>query len=559
MGRLRASLFLLSSLSLAFLPLPAAALPLSTDSRWIVDETGRRVKLACVNWASHLETVVAEGLSKQPLDLISKQIGSMGFNCVRLTWPLFLATNESLANLTVRKSFTRLGLTESLAGFQANNPSLIDLSLIDACQAVVSSLASNNVMVILDNHISKPGWCCDNNDGSGFFGDQYFNPDLWIRGLTKMATMFNDTPNVVGMSLRNELRGNKSNVNDWYRYMQKGAEAVHAANPNVLVILSGLSYDKDLSFLLQRPVDLTFTGKLVFEVHWYSFSDGYAWGTGNANQVCGQVVGNLMRRAGFLVEQMGYPLFVSEFGVDQRGISVNDNRYLNCFLGVAAELDLEWALWTLAGSYYLREGGIGVDETYGVLNWNWCDARNFSFLDRISAIQAPFRGPGLSEAKPHKVIFHPLTGLCVLRKSLTDPLKLGPCSESDAWNYSPRKTLTVKGTYFCLRTDGLGKPAKLSIFCSDNASTWEAISDSKMHLSSQLADGTTVCLDVDPGTNIIITNTCKCLSRGNTCEPGSQWFKIIDSTRSIGGTTSFTRFNSVLDFFGKNILGGLIV
>ncbi|KAG5521998.1 hypothetical protein RHGRI_034271 [Rhododendron griersonianum] len=558
MGRLL-SLVFLSSFSLALLLSPAAALPLSTDSRWIVDETGRRVKLACVNWASHLEAVVAEGLSKQPVDLISKQIGSMGFNCVRLTWPLFLATNESLANLTVRKSFTRLGLIESVAGFQANNPSLIDLSLINAYQTVVSSLANNNVMVIIDNHISKPGWCCSNDDGSGFFGDQYFNPDLWIRGLTRMATMFKDTPNVVGMSLRNELRGNKSNVDDWYRYMQKGAEAVHAANPNVLIILSGLSYAKDLSFLLQRPVNLTFAGKLVFEVHWYSFSDAYAWGTGNPNQVCAQIVGNLMRRAGFVVDQLGYPLFVSEFGVDQRGVSVNDNRYLDCFMGVAAEMDWEWALWTLAGSYYLREGGIGSDETYGILNWNWCEARNSSFLDRISAIQSPFRGPGLSEAKLHKVIFHPLTGLCVLRKSLLEPLKLGPCAGSDAWTYSQQKTLTVKGTYFCLKADGLGKPAKLSIFCSDNTSKWEQISDSKMHLSSQLDNGTMVCLDVDPETNIIVTNTCKCLSRGNTCEPGSQWFKIVDSTMSIGATTSFNRLNSMLDFFGKNILGVFIV
>lgn len=141
MGRLL-SVFFLSSFSLALLLSPAAALPLSTDSRWIVDETGRRVKLACVNWASHLEAVVAEGLSKQPVDLISKQIGSMGFNCVRLTWPLFLATNESLANLTVRKSFTRLGLIESVAGFQANNPSLIDLSLINAYQVRIFPIFS---------------------------------------------------------------------------------------------------------------------------------------------------------------------------------------------------------------------------------------------------------------------------------------------------------------------------------------------------------------------------------------------------------------------------------
>lgn len=111
-----------------------AASPLYTDSRWIVDEGGQRVKLACVNWVSHLEAVVAEGLSKQPLDAISKRIKSMGFNCVRLTWPLFLATNESLASLTVRKSFQSLGLSESVVGIQAKNPSIVDLPLIQAFQ-----------------------------------------------------------------------------------------------------------------------------------------------------------------------------------------------------------------------------------------------------------------------------------------------------------------------------------------------------------------------------------------------------------------------------------------
>lgn len=110
------------------------ALPLSTNSRWIVDETGQRVKLSCVNWVSHLEPMVAEGLSKQPVDAISKRIVSMGFNCVRLTWPLFLVTNGSLTSLTVRNSLQSLGLVEAIAGFQANNPSMLDLSLISAYQ-----------------------------------------------------------------------------------------------------------------------------------------------------------------------------------------------------------------------------------------------------------------------------------------------------------------------------------------------------------------------------------------------------------------------------------------
>ncbi|XP_021653492.2 glycosyl hydrolase 5 family protein [Hevea brasiliensis] len=526
-------------------PKQAAALPLSTSSRWIVDENGKRVKLACVNWVSHLEVVVAEGLSKQPMDEIAKKIVSMGFNCVRLTWPIFLVTNDTYASLTVRQSFQGFGLLESISGIQANNPSIIDLPLIKAYQAVVSSLGVHNVMVILDNHISKPGWCCSNFDGNGFFGDTYFNPDQWIKGLTQMATIFNGVPNVVGMSLRNELRGQKQNVNDWYRYMEKGAEAVHSANPDILVILSGLNYDKDLSFLLNRPVNLTFSGKIVVEVHWYAFSDGQAWKNGNSNQVCGRVVSNMMRVSGFLLVQ-GWPLFVSEFGVDQRGTNVNDNRYLGCFLGVAAELDLDWALWTLAGSYYLREGVIGSNEFYGVLNWNWCDIRNSSFLQQISALQSPFQGPGLSDTNLHKVIFHPSTGLCVQRKSMIEPLRLGPCNDSDAWRYTPQKTLSIKGTYFCLQADELGKPAKLGVICTDSNSKWDIISDSKMHLSSKIANGTAICLDVDSN-NTIVINTCKCLSRDNNCDPGSQWFKLVNSTRSSTMAKPTIRMSSILD------------
>ncbi|KAF3431158.1 hypothetical protein FNV43_RR25888 [Rhamnella rubrinervis] len=510
-------------------------LPLSTSSRWIVDEAGQRVKLACLNWVAHLDAVVAEGLSKQPLDVISNRILSMGFNCVRLTWPIYLATNHSLASLTVRKSFQNLGLRESIAGIQANNPSIIDLPLIKAFQAitlfaVVSNLGDNNVMVILDNHISKPGWCCGKTDGNGFFGDKYFNPDLWIKGLTRMATLFNGVTNVVGMSLRNELRGRNQNVNDWYRYMQRGAKAVHSANPNILVILSGLSFDTDLSFLRHNPVNLTLPGKLVYEAHWYSFSDKKAWAIENPNRVCGRLTNNMMNLTGFLVG-LGRPLFMSEFGVDMRGTSMSDNRYSNCLLALAAELDLDWALWTLVGSYYYREGIIGLNEAYGVLQWNWCQTRNSSILQRITALQSPFRGPGVSKTRPYKVIFHPLTGLCVLRRTLLGPLTLGPCTESEAWIYTPENNLRLRGTYFCLRANAFGKPsAELGVFCLGSNSKWEMISDSKMHISSRTSNASVVCLDVDSKNNIV-TNTCKCLSRDGMCDPASQWFKLVDSAR----------------------------
>ncbi|KAL6547428.1 hypothetical protein OROMI_023149 [Orobanche minor] len=531
-----------------------AAQPLHTNSRWIVDESGQRVKLSCVNWPSHLDVVVAEGLSKQPVDEISGGIINMGFNCVRYTWPLFLFTNDTLASTSVRQSFSNLGLFESIAGFQTNNPSIIDLSLINAYKAVVASLVKKNVLIILDNHLSMPGWCCRPYDDNGFFGDRYFDPDVWLKGLTKVATTFKDTKNVVGMSLRNELRGPKQNVNDWYRYMQKGAEAVHAANPNVLVILSGLQFSSDLSFLRNKPINLSFSNKLVFELHWFAFADGQAWQAGNLNQVCAQKVSDIKNKAGFLLDQ-GHPLFLSEFGFDMRGINVNDNRFVNCLMGWAAELDIDWGWWALAGSYYIREGKFGLDETYGVLNWNWCGIRNQTMLQKISALQYPFTGPGYTEAHLHKLLFHPMTGLCVKTESFFEPLVLGPCSEAEAWKYNtPQETLTIKGTYFCLQADDIGQPAILSYFCSGNDSQWEAISDSKMHLSSKLEDGTSVCLDIDSDNNIV-TNNCKCLDRDSKCDPASQWFKIINSTRYGTQNDNQLEIRPIVKLSAKSFLG----
>lgn len=183
-----------------------------------------------------------------------------------------------------------------------------------------------------------------------------------------------------------------SSLPSWDRYMQDGAEAVHSANPDLLVIASGLHYDSDFSFLVDRPMNLTFSRKLVFELHWYSFtSERGAWEKANTNEVCGDMIDDIMTRAGFLLEQ-GYPLFVSEFGGDQSGNSVDDNRYLNCFLGLAAELDFDWALWTVVGSYYLRHGKIGLDEPYGVLDANFSGVRNPGFLQRISVLQGAFQG-----------------------------------------------------------------------------------------------------------------------------------------------------------------------
>lgn len=176
-----------------------------------------------------------------------------------------------------------------------------------------------------------------------------------------------------------------------YRYMISGAETIHKVNPKVLVIFSGMDFDKDLSFLDPNRVRLSFEKKLVFEVHWYGFNNADQWNNGNLNQVCSKISNNLMKNAGFLLDN-GFPLFMSEFGIDQRGGNTADNRYLTCFLAFAIELDIEWAIWTLHASYYIRDGIPDMEEDYSVLSYDWASPRNVTILRILSSIQVPYIG-----------------------------------------------------------------------------------------------------------------------------------------------------------------------
>ncbi|XP_077224901.1 uncharacterized protein LOC143858150 [Tasmannia lanceolata] len=153
-------------------------------------------------------------------------------------------------------------------------------------------------------------------------------------------------------------------------------------------------------------------------------------------------------------------------------------------------------------------------------------------LISIAAIASMFLqvGPAFSQnSRPFQQIFHPPTGLCVLRETYDKPLKLGPCAQSERWSYTPQKILTIKGTYFCLQAVDSSKPAKLGITCTDPGSKWDRISDSKNHLMTTLANGNSVCLDVD-STNTIITNSCKCQSGNRVCDSATQWFEIVTTT-----------------------------
>ena len=391
---------------------------LSTNSRWIVDSKGDRYKLRCVNWAGHLEANVPEGLQHKPVAYIAEWIAKAGFNCVRLTYSIDMALSPSTP---VSESFSNAGVVSGVGAAAMDglygaavqqNPFLANASTLDTYGAVVDALGAAGVNVILDNHVSKAQWCCNLTDGNGWWdtapiyvaaNSQWFNTTNWLAGLAAMATFAQAHPSVVGMSLRNEMRAwpllqDNNNHADYYNYVGQAADAIHAANPDLLVVIGGVDSANDFS--LQRttgPINTaSFAGKAVWEFHMYTFSVGFD------SSNCDIFTAELGAVAGYLLTQNeAYtgPLWLSEFGVAQNGangsFSSGDQAYLSCLVGYMEGNDADWAVWAVQGDYYVREGQLSYVESYGLLDPTWTDWQNPTFRGALAGMWDVTQGPGI--------------------------------------------------------------------------------------------------------------------------------------------------------------------
>uniref|UniRef100_A0A0A0L6S7 Glycoside hydrolase family 5 domain-containing protein n=1 Tax=Cucumis sativus TaxID=3659 RepID=A0A0A0L6S7_CUCSA len=416
------------------------------------------------------------------------------------------------ANLTVKQSFENFDMKEAIAGIAQNNPTILNMKVVEAYEAVVDSLGAHGVMVVSDNHISQPRWCCSNDDGNGFFGDRYFNSQEWLQGLSLATQSLKTKPQVVAMSLRNEPRGPNQNVEMWFQYMSQGAKLVHQINPNALVVVSGLSYDTDLSFLKNRSMGFNLDNKLVFEAHLYSFTNNMSdyWTSKPLNTFCANVNQGFEDRAGFLVRgQNPIPLFVSEFGINQMGANEGQNRFLSCFFTYLTKNDFDWGLWALQGSYYYREGVKNDEETFGVLDSKFTNVKNPKFLQKFQLMQTKLQDPS-SNLTTSFIMYHPLSGECV-RMNKKYQLGVSSCKTSNRWSHEQDDTpIKLAGSILCLQAVGDGLPPILSKDCSSQQSAWKYASNAKLQLATVDEQGQALCLQRASHSHQILTNKCIC-------------------------------------------------
>ncbi|KAE9605429.1 putative cellulase [Lupinus albus] len=504
------------------------AYPLSTHKKYIIDDsTGQRAKLVCGNWAGHLTPMMPEGLDKRPLKDIVGELVKYKFNCVRLTYAIHMWTRYS--NNTVSDTLATFNVSKVVEGISKNNPWVLNVTHINVFETVVNELGAQNVHVLLDNHVSKPEWCCSNDDGNGFFNDKYFDPQEWIQGLTLAAKHFASNSAVVAQSLRNELRGPRQNENDWYNYMSQAAVEIHKQNPNILVVISGFNYDLDLQFLKKRPLEIDLGNKTVFEAHLYSWSGSPkdTWLKQPLNMICSNTIKGIVNRAGFLTAGNNpVPLIFSEFGFDQTGGNVADNRFLTCLQTYLVSTDMDWAIWSFHGTYYIRGDQVQFEELFGVMNSDWNNLRNPNFTDKFQLLQRKNQDP-TSKGTDAYIIYHPLTGKCG-QVNEKNELELGSCEGQNRWSYNGSLIL-INSTQKCLTDSGEGLPVTVSDNCQSQSSSWKPISLSSLHLATTNKNGNQLCLHNNSNSSSIVSSQCICVKDDPLCldDPQSQWFQLV--------------------------------
>lgn len=295
----------------------------------------------------------------------------------------------------------------------AKNPSWTPQTTRFEIWSDIANIAlEKGIFIHPDVHIGKAMWCCSHTDGGAWFDDIHFNASNWLRGLSYIADWAKGHANIVSMSLRNELRASWNNTNLMYNWrtlvgnMTAGATAIHDANPDLLITWSGMQYDEDLSALTAGKNLLTapcyqcdavrdalrrepeyfdldaqpFADKVVWELHLYGSSNDLDTGD------CAIVEAELYR-AGF--NALGIdapaacnvtgdcpaaarltPVILSEFGHAQDSTLYND-LLQNCLQDYTKKHSVSWAMWALAGSYRIRSGVQGMEDTWGLTNFDF--------------------------------------------------------------------------------------------------------------------------------------------------------------------------------------------
>lgn len=337
------------------------SLPLRTRGRDIVDAEGRRFKLASVNWyGASDELFVAGGLDIQHRNAIANTIKSMGFNSVRLPYADELVIKNPIVD----------------SRYLTANPDLMGLHALDVFEAVVTALTDAGIAVIVNNHITSATWCCGAdpcdagwaNDHLGRLCRVRQTEEEWIEHWETIMTPLVENPLVIGVDLRNEVRGLWGTMpwEKWAVAAERCGNRLLKMKSDWLVIIEGTESSNDLSGVAKRPVKLFVDNRVVYSAHVYGWS---GWGSREGRFLQRNYASffkTMWDNWGYILEEEVAPVWVGEFGAPHRP-SRGDHHYWRNLLEYLRFIDADFGYW----AYNARKPHGNVTETYGLVQDDW--------------------------------------------------------------------------------------------------------------------------------------------------------------------------------------------
>jgi endoglucanase/chitinase len=326
---------------------------LHTAGNQILDRTNLPVRIASVGWFT--------GYGEPESQV--KKIVEAGFNAVRIPW--YNATMES------------------------------NLAVVDT---IVSAASTVGLKVILDHHgdeapTEKNGWGSQQanglpfdlgpgtNDTDGMGDPGTVTRQRFVQDWQTIGGRYAGNSTVIGFDLHNEplaYRGQSTwgdgSVTDIKRIYEEAGDAIHRANPDVLIIAEGPQNYRtnfagtarapygDLSIAAQKPVTLAVPNKVVYSVHSYPSLQSNFKETDNGPRAIARMNADF----GYLVAKNIAPVWIGEMGASmdtpaERAWALTLVDYLNgknaelggpSFSGKQQAMGSNWWAWgNLSGQF----------------------------------------------------------------------------------------------------------------------------------------------------------------------------------------------------------------
>jgi endoglucanase len=335
--------------------------PLQARGRYVVDATGKRFKLASVNWyGASDEDFVVGGLDIRHRSEIAATIRKMGFNSVRLPYSDELVLKNPLLNTSL------LAANEDLFGKRA----------MDVYTAVVNALTDEGLAVIPNNHITQATWCCGVNPCDAAWANDYLGPicrvwqseEQWLANWQIVMRPFVNNTRVIGADLRNEVRGVWGTMgwSSWATAAERAGNMLLEMQPNWLILVEGTSSANDLSRVQERPIRLNVANRTVYEAHVYSWSGWGSLGGMYSKRTYESFAKSMQENWAFLLEKNEAPVWVGEFGAPHDA-GKGDYHYWVNLMRYLGEVDADFGYWAINP----RKPHGNETETYSLVEDDW--------------------------------------------------------------------------------------------------------------------------------------------------------------------------------------------